>query len=109
MSYKYEKTVETFKISDLIRRLQAVKKEIGDRPVALASDYELNHFGNVTYKSFVAYDNMLVICPVRSQRDIEEFIDYVCPEKSKWLKSFIIFDFINNYKLNIKGKKNEII
>lgn len=76
MAYEYVKTVETYKLSDLIKHLQQIKKEIGDKPVALAKDYELNSFGNVTYKSFTSYDNMLVICPVRSQLEIEEFIDY---------------------------------
>ena len=61
------KTIETLKLSDLIKHLQRIKKEIGDRPVALSKDYELNSFGNITYKSFAAYDNMLVICPVHSQ------------------------------------------
>lgn len=71
---------KTVKISELIKHLQTIKKEFGDRPIALSKDTEGNSYGNINperiYYSFGAYDGMVIIYPERSGLDLEDFADY---------------------------------
>lgn len=75
-----QELVKTVKISELIKHLRTIKKEFGDRPIALSKDAEGNSFGNIDperiYYSFGAYDGMVIIYPERSGLDLEDFADY---------------------------------
>lgn len=65
----------TLKVSELINLLQAVQKDMGDRPVYLSSDPEGNGYGSIQKDYSVGEDEaekVLILYPCEQFADTED-------------------------------------
>jgi hypothetical protein len=44
------------KLSEVIKKLNSIQKELGDVPVMMSSDSEGNNFGSIDQESFATFD-----------------------------------------------------